>query len=120
MKLNNYKLNIAVLLAIILLTTNQFTVAAEAAGATIMPGMVMPNATAATGHAVGLIQTINTITNTVTIATEAIPERNWPAMTMDYKVAENAAANVRAGQKVNFEFAGEGMDVTITKISAVE
>jgi len=120
MKLNNYKLNIAVLLATILLTTNQFTVAAEASGAKSMPGMVMPNATAATGYAVGLIQTINTSTNTVTIATEAVPERNWPAMTMDYKVAENAAVNVRAGQKVNFEFAGEGMDVTITKISAVE
>ncbi len=120
MKLNNYKLNIVVLLATILLTTNQFTVAAEAAGATIMPGVVMRNATDATGYAVGLIQTINTSTNTVTIATEAVPERNWPAMTMDYKVAENAAANVRAGQKVNFEFAGEVMDVTITKISAVE
>lgn len=123
MKMHTNKLMISALLAAALFSTNQFALAAEAGAMPNMPGMRMPaqNAAAETGHAMGVVQSVNATTNTVTIVTEAVPERNWPAdMSMEYKVEGTAAANISAGQKVNFEFAGPGMDVIITKIEQAE
>jgi Cu/Ag efflux protein CusF len=123
MKMHTNKLMISALLAAALFFTNQFALAAAASAMPKMPGMTMPaqNAAAETGHAMGVVQSINATTNTVTIVTEAVLERNWPAnMSMEYKVEGTAAASISAGQKVNFEFVGPGMDVIITKIEQVE
>jgi Cu(I)/Ag(I) efflux system periplasmic protein CusF len=122
MKFNTNNLALPALLALTFFAANNAALAAEAGGMTNMPGMSMPakNADTQSGHAVGVVTAINKAANTLTIATEAVPELKWPAMTMDYKVAGTAAANISSGQKVNFEFTGKGMDVTITKIAAVK
>lgn len=122
MKLNTNNLKLAALLAAALCTPSPLALAADAGAMPGMPGMSQaPAQNAETGHAVGVVTAINAIAKTATIVTEAIPERNWPAdMSMDYKVEGDAAMNISVGQKVNFEFVGPGMDVTITKIEKAE
>lgn len=120
LKINNLKLS--ALLVTALFTSSHYALAAETGGMANMPGMNMPAKSDAmqSAYAVGVVKSINASANTVTIATEAVSELKWPAMTMAYKVAGTAAVNITAGQKVGFEFTGKGMDVTITKIEAMK
>jgi Cu/Ag efflux protein CusF len=97
--------------------TNLYAQAAEPAA------LPMHHATAAeskVAHGMGVVEAIDTKAGTVTLKHEAIPELNWPAMTMPFKVAGNAAANVSVGQKVMFELSAEGNAVTITKIEKAD
>ena len=122
MKLNTNNLKLAALMAATLCTASPLAVAAEAGAMPGMPGMNQtPAQNAETGHAVGVVTAINATAKTMTIVTAAVPERNWPAdMSMDYKVAGDAAMNITVGEKVSFEFSGPGMDVTITKMEKAE
>lgn len=122
MKLHTNNLKLSALLATVLLTVSHYALAAESGGMAKMPGMDMSakSDAAQTSHATGVVKVVNANNNTITIATEAVPELKWPAMTMAYKVAGTAAVNISAGQKVDFEFSGKGMDVTITKIEPIK
>jgi len=58
------------------------------------------------GHqANGRVDGIDTKTGEVTLSHEAVPELKWPAMTMAFKVANEALlASVKPGDEVSFEF----------------
>jgi len=64
----------------------------------------------------GVVQSIDAAKDTITLAHEAIPALNWPAMTMPFRMAADIERDVAVGEKVTFELTGEGNAMTITKI----
>lgn len=53
----------------------------------------------------------------VTLAHEPVPSLNWPAMTMNFKVKDNALwSKLAEGKKVDVEFAQEGNDYVLVKV----
>lgn len=56
----------------------------------------------------GTIHKISAETSTLNMTHEAIPAIKWPAMTMDFKVADKKLlSGVKTGQAVNFKLARE-------------
>ncbi len=120
MKTVNERLLRAALMVVSMFGIYQQTMAAEAGGMPMDHGnMPMQESAANVVHGMGVVKEINAEASTVTLAHEAIPELNWPAMVMSFKVA-GEAGTVSVGQKVKFELTGEGTDVTIIKIEPVE
>lgn len=72
--------------------------------------------------AVGTLNSINAAAGTVNVSHGAVPAAGWPAMTMDFKLAQNAdVANLKPGDRVDIHFTIEdGMNATITHIAAIE
>lgn len=68
----------------------------------------------------GVVKTVHADANAITLAHEAIPEINWPAMTMQFKVLGNAEEALNVGDEVTFELKGDGSDATITTIQKAE
>lgn len=68
--------------------------------------------------AIGTIKAIDAKSGKITLAHGPVPELDWPAMTMAFKATPEQIANAKVDQKVQFEFEAQGMDATITKISA--
>ena len=64
-----------------------------------------PKAVAGRAHnGQGTVRSVDTKTGTVKLAHGAIPSLNWPAMMMDFTVADNQAlAKLKPGQKVEFK-----------------
>lgn len=63
----------------------------------------MTTANAATFQGVGVANKIDPDKGTVNISHQAIHELGWPAMTMDFKVADKKLLNsIKAGQKITF------------------
>jgi Cu(I)/Ag(I) efflux system protein CusF len=76
-----------------------------------------------TSHsAEGVLTGIDTAAGTVSISHGAIATIGWPAMTMNFTLADpNAAAGFAPGQKVTFHFTVEGgMTATVTHLSKVQ
>lgn len=69
-------------------------------------------------NATGVVKAIDPATRSVTIAHDAIAAKNWPAMTMTFKVSARLLGQLKAGQRVKFSFVGEGTRYTIANISA--
>lgn len=67
--------------------------------------------------ATGVVKAIDPVTRTVTIAHNPIAAKKWPAMTMTFKISKTVLGKVKAGQRVQFSFVGEGSIYTVTKIS---
>lgn len=96
-----------------------------------MKDMPMPNAspsevsaqgaaTEAQMHATkGTIQSVDREAGTVKIAHEAVPDLNWPAMTMNFKVRDKQdLAGLKEGEQAEFQFTEESAGrYAITKIS---
>ena len=81
------------------------TAAALAAGA----GSSAAPSAGASHAAIGVVQQIDRVANTVTLAHEPVAILNWPAMTMQFSVGEPALfERLPAGRQVAFEFVGEG------------
>jgi len=87
----------------------------------------MPSATASmdgkaqsvkTATTNGTIKAIDTDSGKITLAHGPVPQLEWPAMTMAFKASSEQMAGVKVGQEVLFEFEAQGMDATITRISA--
>ena len=54
---------------------------------------------------------------TVTLAHEAVPTLNWPAMSMKFKVKDKALwSKLGKGKKVEVEFMQQGDDYVVTKV----
>lgn len=64
-----------------------------------------PRAAAERAHnGQGTVNSVNTKAGTVKLAHGAIPSLNWPAMTMDFAVADKQAlTKLKTGQKVEFK-----------------
>ena len=73
-----------------------------------MPGM--DRAQGADEHvAQGTVNSIDLAAGTVNISHEAVESADWPAMTMNFKLAEpDATAELEPGQRVEFRFTMEG------------
>lgn len=68
----------------------------------------------------GTIKAIDTKNNTVTLAHEAVPALQWPAMTMAFGATPEQLAGLKIGDRVEFEFRAEGMKATIVSIKATK
>lgn len=66
--------------------------------------------------ATGVVKASDAAKGTITIAHNAVDARNWPAMTMTFKISKGVLGNVKAGQHVKFWFKGED-SYTVTKIT---
>lgn len=71
-------------------------------------------------HAQGQIESIDATANSVTLKHEAIASLKWPAMTMEFKLANaGLLQGVKAGQAVSFEFVERAPgEFVITRIGA--
>ena len=70
----------------------------------------------------GTLNSLNTAAGTVNISHSPVPAAGWPAMTMDFKLANpSQAANVKLGDRVDIHFTIEnGMNATITHLAPIQ
>ena len=68
----------------------------------------------------GVVKSVDPGKGTITLAHEAIPALEWPAMTMRFKIDSQLASTVKPGQHVTFELAANGMGGTIKKITVLK
>ena len=66
--------------------------------------------------ATGVVKASDAAKGSITIAHDAVAAKNWPAMTMTFKISKGVLGNVKAGQRVKFWFTGED-SYTVTKIT---
>jgi Cu(I)/Ag(I) efflux system protein CusF len=94
--------------------------AAEPAGHAMegmdMGGMHTKPQTDTTYQGKGVIKALDAGKGTVTISHDPVKAINWPAMTMPFQIAPDLAKELKAGQKVEFEFAARDTARTVTKI----
>ena len=71
---------------------------------------------------VGTLNSVNEAAGTVNISHSPVPAAGWPAMTMDFKLANpSEAASVKPGDRVDLHFTIEsGMNATITHLAPIE
>ena len=84
------------------------------------PAMADEAAAATKASATGTVEAVDATAGKITIAHEPVDALKWPAMTMGFKATPEQIASVQAGQKVQFEFESQGMNATITQITAVK
>lgn len=70
--------------------------------------------------ATGTVESVDAGAGKITIAHGPVEALKWPAMTMAFKASPEQLASVKAGQKVEFEFASKGADNTITRITPTQ
>ncbi|AYC33076.1 heat-shock protein HtpX [Pseudomonas cavernae] len=97
-----------------------------------MPGMKMGNIPmegmqmkqeaqqAPIAKAEGTVKAIDIQQNTVTLAHDAVPVLQWPAMTMAFSATPVQLAGLRVGDRVAFEFRAAGMNASIMSIKALQ
>jgi Cu(I)/Ag(I) efflux system protein CusF len=67
--------------------------------------------------ATGSVKSVNKPAGKVTIAHEAIADLHWPAMTMQFGVADKKLLDeLAAGKKVDFRFVQRGTDYIVTAL----
>jgi len=71
--------------------------------------------------AVGVFNSADAEAGTVNISHQPVPSAGWPAMTMDFKLGDHAAADTLApGDRVDIHFTIEsGMNATVTSITPI-
>ncbi|MEH6387128.1 MAG: copper-binding protein [Pseudomonas profundi] len=72
--------------------------------------------TAKTAKATGTVRNIDEEKGTVTIAHGPVPELDWPPMTMGFKATPEQLEQLEEGDEIEFEFASQGMNSSITSI----
>ena len=83
------------------------------------PGAIEPSAQDNQRHvAQGTINGVDADSGRVNISHDAVESANWPAMTMDFQLADAAmAVQLRQGQRVRFHFStGAGGQAVISRI----
>jgi Cu(I)/Ag(I) efflux system membrane fusion protein len=99
------------------------TEGSSAAGADDAPGTQQSAANAAREHtAEGTLNSFDRDAGTVNISHGPVASARWPAMTMNFKLADpSQGESLTPGQKVEFDFTIEsGMSATVTKIAPAE
>lgn len=81
-----------------------------------------PKAEAQKSYAVkGEVVAVDKVGGKVKLKHEAVPELDWPAMTMFFPVADQAQLDaLKAGDQVNFEFVKNDNGPLITQIKATQ
>ncbi len=73
-----------------------------------------------TAKASGTVKAIDMQKGRVTIAHGAVPTLKWPPMTMGFKATPEQLGQVKAGDRVDFEFTAEGMAASIISIKVMK
>lgn len=73
-----------------------------------------------TAKAKGTVKAIDTKKSIITLAHGAVPVLQWPAMTMGFSATAKQLAELKVGDRVEFEFRAEGMNASIVSIKAVQ
>lgn len=81
-----------------------------------MDGMAMPTE-AKTAKGTGVVTAIDTSAGTITLDHEAMPEVEWPAMTMTFSAKPEVLAGVKVGDEVAFDASIQGNAGEVTAIS---
>ena len=94
---------------------------AEAGNGATMGNMAMPTASK-TAKGTGTVTALDQKASKITLKHGPLPEANWPAMTMSFKLANpSSVSGIEPGQRVDFQFTiAGGMDATVTEIKRVE
>ncbi|HVJ31380.1 MAG TPA: copper-binding protein [Gammaproteobacteria bacterium] len=72
---------------------------------------------AAENHGVGVVQSVDAASGSLTIAHEPIAALGWPAMTMSFKVDKPVLLEgVEAGKHIEFTLRGRDMSAVVTSI----
>lgn len=84
-------------------------------------GMQEPAPDGAQHSAEGTINSVDAASDTVNISHEPVTSIGWPAMTMNFQLADpSLATRVRPGQRVEFTFRTDQGSATITDVRPVE
>ena len=81
-----------------------------------MDEMAMPTE-AKKVKASGVVTAIDTAAGTITLDHEAMPEVEWPAMTMTFSAKPQVLEGVKVGDKVGFDASIQGSAAEVTAIS---
>ena len=82
-----------------------------------MKSMPMKSDAARTHRTTGVVKSVDTKNNTVTLAHEPVASLKWPAMTMTFKAADpKLVEGLTVGKKVEVEFAQRDKDYVITSL----
>ena len=91
---------------------------ASAPAAEPPPGAVpAPAQEAKQATATGVVQSLDTSAQSVTIAHDPVDALGWPEMTMTFAAPGVDLSAIKAGDAVTFEVTATGMDGTVTAIS---
>ena len=93
------------------------TLAAPAVANPVAPTTAAPAGLAKRASAVGVVQSLDAVDHTVTIAHGPVEALGWPGMTMTFQAAGIDLASIKPGDKVAFEFTSTGVDGTIVLIT---
>lgn len=86
----------------------------------VPPSAGMPStdaSTANTASATGVVEAVDPVARTVTIAHGPVAALEWPAMTMTFQAPDVDLSSIEQGDQVSFEFTSTGMDGTITSLA---
>jgi Cu/Ag efflux protein CusF len=68
----------------------------------------------------GTVNSVDPAAGTINVSHEAVASAGWPAMTMNFRLAEpGAAAELEPGQRIEFRFTTEGGG-TITRLEPAD
>lgn len=82
-----------------------------------MPNMPEQAHNGAAHNAMGTVNSVDAATGTVNISHGPIESIGWPAMTMNFRLADPAlAASLKPGQHVRFAFKTDQGSATVTEI----
>ncbi len=74
-------------------------------------------AQAAAHKAQGTVNKVDAAAGKINLKHDPVPSIRWPAMTMDFKLADPAVAHgVKPGDQVEFVFEQRGRDYVVTRI----
>lgn len=76
-----------------------------------------PSPAASTASATGVVEGVDPVAKTITIAHGAVESLKWPAMTMTFKAGDVDLSSIKQGDRVSFEFTSTGMDGTVTSLT---
>lgn len=69
----------------------------------------------------GVVVAVNQAAGKLKLKHEAVPELQWPGMTMDFPVADKSVlTGIKPGQKVEFQFDMTSGSPRVTRVTAVK
>lgn len=75
------------------------------------------NSKVASHHAAGVVKAVDAAKGTVTLSHGAVPDLNWPAMTMRFAVKDKVLLDkLTVDRKVEFDFRQQGKDYVVTAV----
>ena len=119
--MNNAALRIAaIVMAVALSACGQETPTdeppAEATTGTTLDNMAMP-AEAKMAKGTGVVTAVDAAGGSITLEHQAMPEVEWPAMTMTFSAKPQILEGVKVGDKVSFDASIQGNAGEVTAIS---